>query len=309
MTQINDAPGYLNPGYAQSLSAYGHPRLLPASGGWVLERTIAGGGSDAMGCYPLFCCNDWSRLASDLDALAGTAALASVALVTDPFGNWQVADLERCFPDRLIAFKDHHVIDLAQASPATLSKHHRYYARRALRSLVVEEATDPTRFTDEWTALYANLAVRHRLSGIRAFSRTAFAQQLALPGTVLLLARTGDGEIVGGQIWYVQGDVAYSHLAAVSERGYELMAAYALYWRAMEVFAGRVRYLDLGAGAGTSAATDDGLSRFKRGWATGVRPTYFCGRVLDADAFATAMAHRGDPQSRYFPAYREGEFG
>lgn len=261
-----------------------------------------------MGCYPLFCCEDWPRLAADLDSLAAGQSIASVALVTDPFGNWQHSDLERCFPDLLVAFKDHFIIDLAEASPATLSKHHRYYARRALRSLTIEEAAEPVHFTDEWTALYANLSVRHGLSGIRAFSREAFAGQLVLPGTVLLLARTEDGEIVGGQIWYVQGEVAYSHLAAVSDRGYELMAAYALYLRAIEVFAGRVRYLDLGAGAGTSVS-DDGLSRFKRGWATGVRPTYFCGRVLNAGAYAAATAAHGGTTSHYFPAYREGEFG
>ena len=306
---MRDAPGYLHPGYAQSLSAFGRPIPLVASGGWLLERPIGSGGKDAMGCYPLFCCHDWSQLATDLDGLTAEGTLSSVALVTDPFGNWRQGDLERCFPDRLIAFKDHFVMDLAEASPASLSKHHRYYARRALRSLTVEEAADPTQFTDEWTALYANLSNRHGLSDIRAFSREAFAGQLALPGTVLLLARADDGEIVGGQIWYVQGDVAYSHLAAVSERGYEAMAAYALYWSAMEIFMGRARYLDLGAGAGTSTAANDGLTQFKRGWATGTKPTFFCGRVLNAEAYAAASAARGQAKSQYFPAYREGEFG
>ena len=88
-----------------------------------------------------------------------------------------------------------------------------------------------------------------------------------------------------------------------------MMAAYALYWRAIELFAGRVRYLNLGAGAGT-AAGDDGLTRFKRGWATESRPSYLAGRVLDAEAYqaAVAAAHR-EAGGSYFPAYREGEFG
>ena len=34
---------------------------------------------------------------------------------------------------------------------------------------------------------------------------------------------------MGAQLWYVHGDVAYNHLQAASDPGYELGASYALY--------------------------------------------------------------------------------
>jgi hypothetical protein len=52
----------------------------------------------------------------------------------------------------------------------------------------------------------------------------------------------------------------------------------------------------------------DGLSRFKRGWATGTRPTYFCGRIFDHRRYADALTARGLEDDDYFPAYRKGEF-
>jgi hypothetical protein len=59
--------GYMHPNYAHSLREFGEPRELPGSGGWILERIIPGTPyRDAMGCYPLFACNDWSKLANDL---------------------------------------------------------------------------------------------------------------------------------------------------------------------------------------------------------------------------------------------------
>jgi len=47
-----------------------------------------------MGPYPLFCCSDWSELAADLDELCDS--VVSVVLVTDPFGEWTVEQLDCC---------------------------------------------------------------------------------------------------------------------------------------------------------------------------------------------------------------------
>ena len=64
--------GYAHPAYAHSLAEFGSPRPLPRSGGWLLERPIPGSPyRDAMGCYPLFAAQDWSRLYSDLDEISG----------------------------------------------------------------------------------------------------------------------------------------------------------------------------------------------------------------------------------------------
>ena len=115
-------------------------------------------------------------------------------------------------------------------------------------------------------------------------------------------------ETVGMHLWYVSGEVAYSHLAASSERGYGLMAAYALHWFAIGCFAGRLAALDLGAGAGIGEDSS-GLSRFKKGWSTGTRTAYFCGRIFDPDGYTELTRSSGLPQTNYFPAYRAGEFG
>ena len=79
--------GYLHADYARSLAEFGTPRELPRSGGWILERKIPGFNAyDAMGCYPLFCCKDWSRLQGDIAELQ--SELVSLSLVPDPFGDF-----------------------------------------------------------------------------------------------------------------------------------------------------------------------------------------------------------------------------
>jgi hypothetical protein len=53
---------------------------------------------------------------------------------------------------------------------------------------------------------------------------------------------------------------------------------------------------------------DGGLTRFKRGWATGTRPVYFCGRIFQRERYEQLARQGGAPVSGYFPAYRHGEF-
>src|SRR5215213_8208057 len=111
-----------------------------------------------------------------------------------------------------------------------------------------------------------------------------------------------DGETVGMLLWYVQGDVAYYHLGAYSERGYELRASFALFQHAIEQFARRgLRWLNLGAGAGAASGAESGLSRFKQGWATGTRTAYFCGRIFDEKKYQEILRARGVPATKYFP--------
>jgi hypothetical protein len=173
--------------------------------------------------------------------------------------------------------------------------------------MVVEPCTEPSQFLDEWLELYGNLIRRHHITGLRAFSRAAFERQLGIPGTVLLRAISG-GTTIGADWYFVQGDVAYNHLAACAPAGYELGASYALKWAAIEYLAGRARWLDLGGGAGLATDGTDGLSLFKRGWSTGTRVAYFCGRVLDRERYESIVLARGGPPTTYFPAYRDGEF-
>jgi hypothetical protein len=292
--------GYQHPWYAASLAQFGKPRELVRSGGWVLERPIPEAFEyDAIGCYPIFSAGNWQGLSQDLADL-GTS-LISVALVADPFGDYSYDDLSNWF-DRVVAFKEHFIVDFAK--PIRISKHHQYYSRRAAAKVVVEAGPPPDGFAVEWSELYDTLILRHGLKGIKAFSRTAFDLQMRVPGMVAIRAMK-DGLLLGAHLWYVQHGVAYSHLAASTEDGYELNCSYAIHSAMMEYFRSRVQWVDLGAGAGT-ASREDGLSRFKAGWSNDTRSAYFCGRVLNSERY-NALARGHEPN--YFPAYRSGEFG
>jgi hypothetical protein len=298
-----EAGAYAHPAYAASLDEFGTPRPLAGCGGWLLERSIPGATyRDAMGCYPLFACRDWSRLPEDLNALGED--LVSVVVVADPFGAGDEF-LRRCF-DRVIPFKEHFVVDLARPEVSP-SSHHRRYIRRALREHIVERVVAPTGFSEEWTRLYGNLIERHGIRGLPAFSPRALAQQLAVPGMVVWRARR-DGETVGATLWLQHGDVAYYHLGAYADAGYRSRASFALFSTAIEAFAAMgVRWLDLGGGAGAGATeAEDGLTRFKRGWASGSRTVYLCGRVLAPTHYRRLTESL--PPTGYFPAYRQGEF-
>ena len=298
--------GYLHPRYAESFAQFGTPRELPRSGGWILQRRIPGlPYDDAMGCYPLFACRDWEHLGADLEVL-GTE-FVSLALVTDPFGDYRPADLVTCF-DLVIPFKEHFVVDLQHPLDLIIDRRLRKQVRRARRDIDVEQCQDPAGFLDEWLRLYAVLVERHNLTGIKAFSPAVFAKQLSTPGVVLFRA-VADGVTVGADWYYEQEEVAYGHLAAFSPAGYRLGAAAVLQAHAVEHFAGRLRWIDLGAGAGSAAKNDDGLSRFKRRWSTGARTAYFCGRVFDERHYAHVVAMKGSSVTTYFPAYRQGELG
>jgi hypothetical protein len=295
--------GYRHPGYAAALAEFGEPWYLPGCDGHVLVRHIGDSSwRDAMGPYPLFSCRDWKLLAADVDALRGD--LVSLSIVADPFGDYECADLARTF-ETIIPFKDHYVVDLERPPGSYVSRHHRYYARRALKNLEVEVCEQPADFVSDWSDLYQQLILRHRIKGIQAFSRESFARQLKVPGMVAIKVREKN-LLVGAHLWYVDGAVAYSHLAASSIRGYQLGCHYAAYACALEHFRSRTRWLDLGAGAGVRSS-NDGLTRFKEGWATGTRTAYFCGAVLNDKHYSELVATRSAAESAYFPAYRTGE--
>jgi lipid II:glycine glycyltransferase (peptidoglycan interpeptide bridge formation enzyme) len=117
-----------------------------------------------------------------------------------------------------------------------------------------------------------------------------------------------DGVTVGVTLWYLAGDVAYYHLGAYSARGYELAASFALFDRGLERFAAEgMAWASLGGGAGLDGTLEDGLTRFKRGWATATRTAYLCGRILQRRIYDELSAARS-PGTPYFPAYRAGEF-
>jgi hypothetical protein len=306
-TSQEQVTGYLHGLYGQSLSEFGKPRYLPESGGWILERSIPGSEArDAMGCYPLFACRHWSQLKVDLENIGDS--LVCVSLVTDPFGEFAPADLKTSFPDVAIPFKEHFVVDLSRSLDTLVNSHHRRNARKALREMRVEECETPIDLLDDWTTLYGTLIERHNITGMAAFSRESFATQLRVPGIVVFRAVHQDAT-VGMLLWYGQSNRAYYHLGAYNSRGYELGASFALFDYSIRYFAEHgFAWLNLGSGSGISTSAEQGLSRFKRGWSTGVRTVYFCGRILDRQRYQQILEMRRLPPTRYFPAYRAGEF-
>lgn len=295
--------GYGHPAYVQSLSEFGRPHHLPGSGGWLLERPIPGSPDyDACGPYPVFTCQDWSRLPADLDEL--DTSWVSIAAVIDPFSETSPAFLQSCFQDVVQPFKQHYVIDL-RSYPGPVA-HHRRNVRKALRQVQVALCPEPTLLLPEWTGLYADLVERHQIHGIAAFSGWSFAIQFSVPGLALFRA-VQDGQTVGMALWYVMGEVAWYHLAAYSPEGYRCRASYALFATAIEHFAAQgLRWLNLGGAAGLQDQAD-GLARFKQGWATGARTAYFCGRILRPDRYLELLRQQGISGNAYFPLYRYAE--
>lgn len=303
---VQSCSGYDHPRYAASFAEFGRPEQLPRSGGWILRRRISGSSyDDAMGCYPLFTCQNWQGLRDDL--CYSVPGLVSLALVTDPFGEYDENYLHECFGDVVRPFKEHFVIDLRRQRQTFVSAHHRQNARRALQAVSVENCTPPERFLNEWVELYSTLINRHSIRGITAFSRSAFAAQMSVPGLVTFRAVHRQAT-VGMALWYVRNGVGYYHLGASTELGYRLRASFAIFWQAIEYFAHKLEWLNLGAGAGLSPDSLDGLARFKRGWATGTRTAYFCGKIVDREKYWTLASSRNEAPANYFPVYRQGEF-
>jgi hypothetical protein len=242
--------------------------------------------------------------------LAARGDLVSIAMVPDPFGDYDAGLLRHCFPDVMIPFKEHYVVDLGVEPERFVSRHHQRNAAKALRCVAVERCAAPVDYADEWIGLYADLVTRHRITGVPAFSRIALAGQLQVHGLESFRA-TADGAVVGMVHWMVANKVAYYHLAAFNEAGYRLKASFALFWVAFEHFhKNGVRWLSLGAGPGVRSTRETelgGLCRFKRGWSTGTRTAYFCGRILNREAYAS-LAGRTRGRGDYFPIYRNDEF-
>jgi hypothetical protein len=232
--------------------------------------------------------------------------LVSLALVTDPFGDFSLEQLQTCF-DVVRPFKEHVVVDLDRPREEVVTKHHRKMARRALRCMSVLRCDRPEDLLDPWTALYSHLIATRNVTGPAAFSKRSLRLQLGVPGASLFVAEHGR-EIIGAALTYRQGDVAYAHLTAFSDLGYKLGAGYALKWVQMDYYRGQARWLNLGGVPGLDDTGNEGLRWYKRGWSRETKEVYFCGRVFDHDAYALLSRARATTGTDYFPAYRAGEF-
>jgi hypothetical protein len=291
--------------YAQVFKDFATPRALSRCGGWILERqTPSLHYRDAMGCYPLFACSDWSQLSADIDSL--DRELVSITLVTDPFGSFQQEDLLNAF-DGVKQFKAHLITDLKEFPKVLPGGTTRRNVSKALANLDLALCPKPNLYIDEWNALYAGLCKQHGIVGIRAFSKKSFESLFKVPGLTMLRA-SHQNITVGLHLWMTSGNVAYGHLGATSQLGNKFKAAYALYWFAINTFREQFDWLDLGSATGLQDNQVNGLLNFKRRWATGTRPVYLCSRILNQDKYVELSQKTQQQHSNYFPAYRSGEF-
>ena len=300
--------GYCSKDYIHVFSDQGKPVFFDQNMGNLIMRPIfdVPDTYDAMSCYPFFCSTNWSGLCSDINSLSGD--LVSVSLVTDPFGDFRIAELRKIFANRLFLFKNHFIVDFKKNWKASIGKHHNRNIRKALSEVDVEFCTNPSNFLDDWCQLYRNLIYRHNIKGITAFSDHSFRKLLHVPGIEAFRA-TLNGKTIGMTLWMVQSDIGYYHLGAYNNMGYKKRASFAIFDVALNHYAEKgLNFLGLGAGAGIQGNSSDGLSRFKDGWANAKRPVYFCGKIFNKEKYFQLTEIHGATGSSYFPAYRTGEF-
>ncbi len=294
-------PARERPLYARSeyAEAFGWPILDVAE--WrtaVLRRPIPSSDwEDALGCYPLSLLHREANLEGGLERLR-SAGLVSVSLVADPVTGPAPEALAGAFPV-CRPFKTHYLIDRA-AGPVRLSATHRRWIRKALR----ESEVTPIRLRDslgDWARLYRQTVERHAITGLQKFSPEYFAAVAGMPELEAFCARI-DGEIVAMALWVRTTEAVYYHLGASDSRGYEAQAMYGIFAAANEYFSA-TKVMHLGGAAGLTPNEDDGLARFKRGFANREVEAYFCGACLDSARYAALTKDRA-PGS-FFPAYRK----
>lgn len=297
--------GYANPDYAGIYSALGAPVALPISGGTLLRRKIPGTDMhDLMGCYPVFCCADWSALRGDIAALG--QGDVSVVLVADPFLDGGKDRLSQIF-DIVRPFKTHYIADLSQPLDHFVPAKRLREAHRALRKLEVEVAPTPSALVDDWMDLQARSRHAAHASGVNRLSRDEAARLFDLPEIVILRA-LDRGRTVGMHVEIQQGDVVFGHFATYDPDAYRLGVSPALHLCELEHFTGRARWYDHGGVPGTEDA-NNGLSRFKQDFSNTTRTAFLCGSVLDRDAYDRLSAQGITAKDFYFPAYRAAERG
>ena len=275
-----DHQSYLHSEYGNSFQDSYSIIRLKNSQALIFKRPIHDTGLyDLMGAYPLLFCGDWKKLHIDLEDNMDN--MISFTAVTDPFGEFNITDLKKTFNTLVVPFKDHFVTDLSLKENNFINKHNRRYSKKALNDLTIEVVKDPLPLLDKWCNLYSNLVKRNNIKGIANFSEESLKRQMKVPNSVIFCAKS-KGKVVGITIWYMYKKIAYYHLGAYSDFGYEKRASYAIFWKVIEYFrhAG-FSWLSLGAGAGVNNDGTDGLSRFKKGWSTGTKTTYLCGHIFD----------------------------
>ena len=293
---LSPPKGYASPDYLASLGQT--PLPFGATGGFLAARAIGQSGqSDLKGAWPMFTCGNWQDLAQAVQDLP--QGPVTLTLVTDPFSPLSPSQLAAIFPI-CRPLHDHWIIDLT--SPAQLSNHHRRKLRQTHAPRIV--AGPPTAdLAAGWAQIYAHLVAKKHITDARAFSAESLSAQLLVPGAQVVTA-WDDDTLLGVDLYYLDRGRAFAHLSAYAPQGYAASVSYPMLAAAMDHLRPFADAIDLGGAPAGPAGP--GIAQFKAGWTPLTRPSYLCGKVLDAAAYAR-LAPGADP-SGWFPAYRSGEY-
>jgi hypothetical protein len=287
---------YATTAYAGSLGHVGRPMSVPAWGGQVLVRSVAGeSAEDAIGPYPLMLIDPAAALAEGMEQLH-SAGMVSVVGVLDDQLRPPLERLAETF-DFVRPFKTHYLYDRS-LGPLAYGKHHRYEVRRAHARVDVRPIS-LGEHAQAWRGLYTQLEARHGVGGVHAFPAEHHETLNVLPG-LRAFAAFVDERMVSAHLFVAHDGYAVSHLAASAPEGYETGAAYAVNDLAIADLVD-CEVINFGGGAGFADNPADGLVRFKAGFSNRTAPSYLCGKVLDPKTYASLSDGYGD---RFFPAYR-----
>ncbi len=291
---------YASQQYAEAFSPNYKPIGLSQSQTWILQRAIDNTDYvDAIGCYPRCVLAANVDLSKDFIMLQNQQ-IVSLTLINDIFFHPDLNYLQTNF-DVCKPFKTHYLHDYQQSF--TLTKHHRYEVKRAHQDCHVKIIT-LSDYIDHWQQLYQELIKRHEIRGIQTFSPQYFHAVSQFPQLITTAAFDQQDNIIAMHLWFEYEGYVYSHLAAANAQGYRLRAAYAIYDFVIKHFANK-KCIDFGSGAGLSDDPNDGLARFKRGFANTTKTNYLCGKILMPDRYEQLSKHQDQQIStNYFPAYR-----
>lgn len=282
--------------YVDSLNHIGKTYLVPEWETSVLIRKINNHFEDIFGPYPLTILPKNCNIQGGLQRLRNSG-FVSATLILDDFHRPDLNQLQDAFTI-VTPFKTHLITNL-QTTNHNYTKHHRYYIKKALEKVTVKKF-DLEKYLTEWGQLYQELATKHNLSSLHKFSAAHHHALSQLPGVTAIGAWIED-KLVSAHIFVSDGNYVHSHLAASNQEGYSCGAAYAINDAAIKFFKD-TKLINFGGGAGLSSQINDGLFKFKQGFANDQSQSYLCGVILDPKKYED-LTNRKEPTT-FFPAYR-----
>lgn len=203
--------------------------------------------------------------------------------------------------DTICPFKTHFIIDLNKS--LILPQNHRRNIRKASEEIEVKNViltpSNIEEYSDKFADVYSVLAERHNITGLPNFSRWQLANQLRVKGTILLEALK-EGKTCGFLLFYLEENNAYYHLGCYTEEGYKVCASYALMDSAIKFFK-QIGINTILLGGSSGSGSEDGLYRFKQGWANSSKQNYLLFKIINPEIYKELSKEKS---GNYLPLYR-----